>query len=611
MKKFISMLLVLALAIGAVAVLSSCGKEPVVPEPDGHTHEFGAWEADGPLKHVRFCACGENETADHDFETLTQPNENGMIVTKCKDCGLETYAYPWEKEAALKIWVTDNSQSGELLCGNRAFIAGQAYDSAIYTTQSLHVDDATLINLVLSRNNAAEQATKTKITYVWDTDKKWGQQMGEINGMITSGNVTTPDMFIGFVYDMVGVELKKNFRNLKDSTFFTFNHADYDAKKDDKGYFWDYMDSLAFSTKGKFLVASNYLVDDVRAYFITPVSIKLLKKTGITTDEFIELVNNNKYTWSLITDMTEGNAEKGIKGVGTVGTDGYTFNQNNTNAIWGFTIGGDGKLPIAGICYANSYSMITRTLVDGDYVYTYNDSANYSEMADSLQKTIGSSSAILPVMNESYDGISNDVICMQKAFSQERVLVGGVNLLGAIESTYFRNMWNEDEGKEGFIVTPMPLYHEGDEYRTVIHNLAKVIGVGKNSVNLDRCAGYIDYCSTNSADILNNYYEWTLANGAAGLFEANVEIIINMRNRLVFAIDKIVDDAISLTGQKGMVNGKEETLTKEFTFHRILLDHYQEGTGINKYYDRVKDAKQAAVNTLQNDFVEACTANQQ
>ncbi len=611
MKRLLTLLLAVALLLGTLATLASCGEKPVDPTPapdDAHTHDYATVVADGPLKHKKTCSCGNLIVENHKMVQDSEQNENGMIVTRCSVCGYESYAYPWETETELTMWVTENYNGNELLSGNRAFVAGDL-DSSKYSTQSLTVDDPTLLQAVVARNNLAESATRVHLTYVYNDSFAWGKQMGEINSQISGGHGY--DMYCGFVYDMVGVELNKNFANLKNSKYFTFNHQDYDPSKDEQGYFWDYMDSLAFSTKGKFLVASNYVVDIVRSYFVTPVSIKLIKKTGLTTDQFIELVNTNKYTWALITDMIEGNLEKGIKGVGTPGIDSYTFKNTNDGAIWGFLLGKTSMLPIAGVCYANNYSIIDRTVDEnGEYVYTYNDSADFAAMSDALQKTIGSSSAILSVAKASYDGTSNDIVCIRTAFNEQRVLVGGVIVLGAIEALSYRRMWDEDNDKEGFVVTPMPLYNEGDEYRTVIHNLAKVIGVSRSSADLDRCAAYVDYCSTNSATILDDYYNWSLAMGTAGVFEDNVTIIQDMRSRLVCTIDKIVDDAIALTGQKGRVNvngeSTEVTLDKNYRFHAMLQANYSKGSGISAKYDEVRPAKQVAVQALQQLFLEAC-----
>ncbi len=608
-KKLLSMLLVLALCVGCVAVLASCGKEKDPP----HEHSYGAWVADGATQHKRTCSCGDVQKEDHTFGALsTEVDADGMYSKTCSVCGYEAKVereYEWDN-TDLIFWIHDTNHNNELLAGNRAFLAG---DTKWTAGHSLELNDTDILEAVKTRNSTAQRITKTSVTYNYGTNLGWGKQMPEIITLVNSGDAATPDAFAGFTYDMVGAQVNGVFKNIKGNEYFAFNSAKYDPTKDEKGYFWDYMQSMTFSTQGMFLIASNYSVDIVRAYFVTPISRTLLKKTGLSDEKMVEMINNKQYTWSLIADMTDGNAEKNITGIATPGADGtYDFKKTNEGAVWGMGFVNGSKMAFAGVTYANDYNIISRTLdpSTGDYVYSYNVTADangdipYPKMVKDFAQILGGSDGIINVASNSYVGSTNDVACVSLAFTEGRMLVGGVQLLGYIESTDFRNMWEGSEG--GFIVAPMPLYHEGDEYRTVVHNLATVIGIAKSSTKLDQMAAFLNYQSTHSEDILNDYYNWSLAYGTAGAFEANIEIIKEMRNHLVYAIDKITDDVLSLTKAFAGTDFKD---LGDVRYHAMFQASYKNNTDVTALYRTLAPLKGKALNELQKQFIEACDAS--
>ena len=109
---------------------------------------------------------------------------------------------------------------------------------------------------------------------------------------------------------------------------------------------------------------------------------------------------------------------------------------------------------------------------------------------------------------------------------------------------------------EGFGVAPIPMYREYDEakdqvngeqkyYRTASHNIAKAAGISVATTKFKQCSAWLDYQSTHSTDILNDYYETKLQYGIAGNNNNNVKVLEMLRNNVSTALDKCYDDAIT------------------------------------------------------------------
>ena len=201
--------------------------------------------------------------------------------------------YPW-KSAEILVQLYENTANGELSSGLKRYYAGE--DNAAFE----EID-----NLVRDRNIQAEGKTKVDAKYSYDDSYGWGKSIEVIPTLAKSGTASAPDVYCNFAYDITACALRGCFANLlansdKSSStmaggnnFFKFAEEGYVGTSENyfdsnagQGYFYDYMQSLAFANaEGKYdklyCLASNYCTDLVRAFLVVPVNINMLEEINV------------------------------------------------------------------------------------------------------------------------------------------------------------------------------------------------------------------------------------------------------------------------------------------------------------------------------------------
>ena len=120
------------------------------------------------------------------------------------------------------------------------------------------------------------------------------------------------------------------------------------------------------------------------------------------------------------------------------------------------------------------------------------------------------------------------------------------------------------DGGKGFGILPIPVYQSSDDYLTLVHNLAKVVAIAKNTTKFSQCSAYIDYLSQESDDVLDSYYNQYLVSKTGGkAAQANKDMLTYIRTHVKDAFAKTVEDAIGIW----KANDADVTANK---FHEIL-----------------------------------------
>jgi hypothetical protein len=119
-------------------------------------------------------------------------------------------------------------------------------------------------------------------------------------------------------------------------------------------------------------------------------------------------------------------------------------------------------------------------------------------------------------------------------------------LVGALEYEEYQSM---REGS-GFGVVVVPLYDEDAgfkkdaPYLTQIHNMARPGAIAKNTTKFVECSAYLNYQSTHSTDILNEYYNYELMYNIAGGAQGTVRMLQYVRENVRTSFDKVMEDAL-------------------------------------------------------------------
>ncbi len=543
-KKIICLILTLVMIVGAIGVLSSCGKKP--DTGNGGTHTCVDNNQDGKCdicKKVLQQGGGTNdcEHVDEDDDQL------------CDECGEEYIKpVPWDNKTLL-FKMTNNSNSNELSSTCGRYLAGEVTGT---------VED--LDTLVMERNADALYLTKVSVTYTYydeSSANSWSNVVKQIVEEITSGSSKDlPDMYVNFVYDMVAASLNGCFANLlsdtKGTNYFAFNSDSYleygqenpDPEKD-RGYMYEYMRSTTLSNSKMYILASDYFIDMVRAFFVVPVNVALLERVGegitgdrnddgyFDIDDFYAAVNNNEWTYDLVARYSSA-----------ISTSASASGQTLDDTI-GFALP-TGGLPASGILYSTNITVVKRdwSTSDNDYTYSYPQENNdLYEMADALKNLMEQAGVIAPSGSEDTTKKygSTGLLAVRARFCQNEVLFGGIECVGALEDQTYQSL----KVSTGFGVVPVPLYKAPEEgatktYLTSIHNVGRPGGISRQTKNFDACTAFLNYQSTHSEEILEEYYTTKLQYGATDGKRGTVDMLDFIRNNVRTSFDKTMEDAI-------------------------------------------------------------------
>ncbi len=542
--------------------------------------------------------------------------------------GIELPSVTWD-ETKLLFQMTHNSNREELSSGCEKYLAGESNEAgSIYTN-------------VKERNRAAKDYAGVDVEYMYYEDTEtytWGKS---ITKMEESAKLTSekgrPDMFCNFVYDMVYASLIGSFNNLYNdkissegvesgqlANYFQFaKNGAYDATYVDtgSGYMIEYMQSLTLSEHKMYLVASDYFIDLVRAFFVVPVNIELLNQIPASDDEnafnydynesgsydiedFYTLVDEQKWNY----DAVKGFSKQIASPVDNA--------KDKLDGVWGFALA-EGGLGASGILYTTSIVVIEReniTLTDPvtkipyqDYTFWYPDASEpLEEFCENLSSLFSpSTEGVVSVSGSTYGQSAEQAV--RNRFSENFILFGGIICVGSLEEQEYKNMTGE--GKSGFGVAPVPLYRTNyidentqqtkvDRYLTQIHNIGRVGAIAVKSNKFAQCTAFLNYQSLHSTDILNDYYNWTLKSDIAGDVAGNADMLDYIRENVRSSFDKAFEDAI---GRHYL--GSDSTYNQD-KWHNMILDaHYLlSRADMHSAYDGIKDKKAGALKSLEEGY---------
>ncbi len=609
-KKIVCLLLAMMMLVGCISVLSSCKD----PETDctNHVDENGDNKCD---------VCDEDMTT-----AANHRHSDGNGDNKCDVCGKdmggsdeEQLLYPWEN-TTISFKMTKNTNSDELSACCERYLAGEWEESKF--------DDLDI--LISERNTEAEIETKVTVLYSYydnvygDDGYQWGNARHHINREIGSGATDIPDMYCNFVYDMVAASLNSNFANLfstvrgtqfasyegqegypEGGNYFAFVQDDYleegeywPEAENDQGYFYEYMRSTTLSNTKMYILASDYFTDMVRAFFVTPVNVKLLKdhcasiigdRDGNGTfdlNDFYAAVENNEWTYDLVARCSLAVYK--------------SSNKTSAPSLYdriGFALPVEG-LPASGIIYSTSITVIDRTVNSetGDLEYSYPDeNPDLVAMASALENLMNQAGVIAPKSGDAdvkeFGTNNKAMLAVRSRFCEDMVLFGGIECVGALEETEYQDLKNGN----GFGVVPVPMYKEYDPatdsttYLTSIHNVGRPGAIAKTTKNFPQCTAFLNYQSTNSELILETFYETRLQYGTGG-DRGTVKMLQFIRDNVRSAFDKTTEDAIGVKYNRG----------DERWHTRLSKDGYK--CNIITYYNESISQKQADLANLQASF---------
>ena len=603
-KKIICALLAIVMIIGSVSILASCGDtEDPTPGPDDgecteHVDENEDYKCD---------VCGKSTVKKHSKHTdengdgkcdvpgcTKKPNDTTTSVGTTGEVNWETVDF---------IYQMTSHDTSDLSSTCARYLAGE------WKGTLDNIDKA-----ITKRNNAAlDFANVGEITYLYRPNTEaygWGKVAEVIMTEVSSLDSTDlPDMYCDQVYGMVAASLQGCFANLygtvrgNGQNFFPFNEfkeyyykGNFDEETQGGGYMYEYMTTLTLSKNKMYLLASDYYTDLVRAFYITPVNIKLLEDCdpaitgdrigdgdGITIDDFYELVKAREWTYTKVAEYSKD-----------IYSDDANPGRIDMADTLGFAITSMGGLPSSGIIYSTACTIINRELdpsID-DFKYSYpKDNEKLFTLFDKIADLVAQE-GVYVVGGSAEDLAYNPEHALRSIaarFADNKILFGGVCLLGGLENSEYQAM--KENGK-GFGVVPVPLYADDieDEYLTQIHNEGRIGAISVKTQKFEQCTAFLHYQSINSSKILDDYYDYKLQYDIVDAAPSTVYMMQYIRNHVRSAFDKTFEDAMGAFYEKS-----------ENRWHDILMRN-RFSIDLRQRYNELYDVKEGDLENLVKYF---------
>ncbi len=520
---------------------------------------------------------------------------------------MNRFVFPWTS-GTLTFEMTDHSNGQELPSGCKNWMAGETTGTASMTEQA-----------VKERNTDAYATTKLTVQYKYlpdnDPNYSWSKNYTRIYEDKAKGIYS--DMYCNFVYDLIGASLQGCFANLKTlnyQNYFEFaGDDDYGTTiGDSTGYMYEYMTSLSIDETKMYLLASDYFIDLIRAYYCVPVNIAMLNDLAAddvlglgranTVTDFAKAVKDGKWTYDLLMQYCA------------------KFQDSSVNSDKkGFAIA-QHSLSSAGLLYTSSVRLFTdeRKLPGNSFVAT-GDNSPYSyadtndtlyAFAEALEELVTSSGVVRFTKNDT-TGLGSNLLYIREQFTNHRVLFGGVILLGSLEYQNYQEMKTGDG--EGFLVVPVPLYNEYNEatndiYSTQVHNVGRIGAISVLTEKFTECSAFLNYQSVRSRNVRDTYYNYELLYSVVGgdsedILQANKDMLELLRASVITGFDKAYEDSSALFNPDELVTTLDgQTKFINLKWHDIMdQGSYLRSNTIRTYYEQLKDAKENCMKKLFNN----------
>lgn len=509
----------------------------------------------------------------------------------------------WEdityKQTELRFKMTKNSNNTELSSGCERYLAG--------TT----ADDGDIDGMVDERNEDALYNTNVTILYDYydDTgDYTWSKCIDVIYKEIQSGSSSTPDMYCNFLTDMLSTSLLGSFANL-----YSRERGDNFIDRYADGYMGDLMSSLTLSTEKIYVIASDYYLDLIRSFYIVPVNRQMYdaiaptmpglidynNQDGKNIDDFFEEVWAMKWTYQRVAEYS-AKVYNNTSGLATP----------NLGDTVGFALSSSSGLSASGMVYTSSVTVIhkewNKTTQDYDYYYPQ-DGSDIVALTNALNNLFSQTGVISVINSEGQKWGSDALQAIRYQFSQNKVLFGGVIMLGSLEYDDYQNMKGENGG---FGVVPAPLFRSTrtvtkddgtteevqENYQTQIHPVGRAGGIAHTTKKFTQCTAFVQYQSTHSTEILNEYYNYNLTYDIADGLQGNIEMLQYIRENVRSCFDKVFEDSI------GFFNVKGDSAAVANRWHNLISTARYKMTNMDQEYARLYSLKEGYLKALVKEY---------
>ncbi len=480
----------------------------------------------------------------------------------CDSCGsaIDSAVFPWQTDT-ITVTINNHSGGGILSSRGQSFMAGE-----------IILADAVTEQRILERNAEAYEATRIlpEYRYLPEFHDEYGWSMRYSAILTSQAKGVYSDVYYDFAYDMIGAALLGCFANLKGEqteNYFEFAADGYaQTVGDQNGYMYDYMTSLAFDESRMYLLASDYFIDVIRAFYCMPANASKLSALGDhdilglgrenTLADLADAVATGAWTYELMMRYVAALSDEDGHGLLLAESEVVTAGLLYTSAVRLYGEGANG---------------VYETPKENEALYAFAKALNNLTNAEGtyLADSIGEARGI---------------------FAAGDALFGSVTLLGDLEASAYHGLAG------GVLILPVPVQAAGVAYETHVHDVGRIGAISEKTAKFSQCSAFLNYQSTHSDAVLASYFandlRAGLEHGDAVLAEANAAMLSYMRESLGSAREQMLEISISIfCAGENAVCPEGEASYASLRWQNILVSEHYDSTYIRSYYRMLRAAK--------------------
>ena len=490
-----------------------------------------------------------------------------------------TDLYYWD-ETELVIQLTDNTNGDDHTPGLRRYLAGE--DSATAPEE--------IRRAVIARNEKSLADSRVRVRYTYlDNVAGYGcgQNSDRIVAEAASDAPDRPDIYGNFAHDLALASLHGAFADLYSTDYGRGqNYLNLRGESADDCYLDEYMSSFAISDDRRYVLASDYTIDVIRAFNVIPMNLELLERIT-STDGRGEGALNAQALRKLVAD---GDFTYGTVAALSAACEAYSSDNPGAEGVLGLALNGNWGPTAAAILYSSDVEILVK---DGSGECHYSDDpTRFTAICNALTALVEGDGVQVfdrAYVEERLGKIGHPYEAIRNVFADGGLLLGGPITVAELEAPEYHGMIKQ--GK--LAILPLPIYSAESTqngYKSVASHQAHVLAISKGTTAFEQCTAHLAHQSRGSAPVLAEYLNATLTPSEATQTWDNAELIYMMRElengNFDYYYEFINKDGISFD-------------PAPTSWHRILLEHsYRVTDPAKEYSDEIGNRLDLLESTL-------------
>ena len=175
----------------------------------------------------------------------------------------------------------------------------------IYTRGPDHASTDNVQKMVSDRNIYVANTLGLSVVYE-ETDWKYSEVYPHLQQLVQLGSADAPDIYNNDIYGLLRGMLNNTFRNVLDPDVSSGETSYFNFDTD--GWYWDYMQGTTFDPNKIYLIASDYFIDMIRMAWVIYVNVELYNEawgSAYSLEDLYLLTLDGQWDYTFLMQLAE------------------------------------------------------------------------------------------------------------------------------------------------------------------------------------------------------------------------------------------------------------------------------------------------------------------